>query len=160
MTRAERRLRREKSREQRRAEAKQRTGRGLCSRCSLPPEKHPEGNCPDGGGSFTWAMDRAGMEAMVARLEALQAQSRQKAPLTRDEQTVIDKLAELTLGGAPDSNQFAIASLLLAPEQVRPRLSPQRVAEETGLPLHHVRALLDSLAEKGYVERGPQGGPS
>jgi hypothetical protein len=156
MSRQERRLRRE----QQRAEAKGRTKRGLCSRCSKRPDEHPEGNCPDGGGSFTWAMDRQGMEAMVQRLETLQREIKHKPPLTRDEQTVIDKLAELTLGGSPDHSQFAAASLLLGVPQSRQLLSPQLVAEQTGLPLHHVRALLDSLADKGYVERGRQGGPS
>lgn len=156
MSRLERRLRRER----RRAEAKERTQRGLCSRCSKPPHAHPEGNCPDGGGSFSWAMDRQGMEDMVAKLEALQRQTSTQPPLTRDEQRVIDTLAELVLGEASEHSQFAAASLLLGPEQTRPLLSPQLVAERTGLPLHHVRALLDSLTEKGYVQRGSQGGPS
>ncbi len=157
MSRDERRERRQAEREQ-----AQRTAQGLCSRCAKKPEEHPAGRCPDGLGSFAWAMDRRDMETMVERLGALKKQAAQKPALTRDEQTVLDALAELTLGSLDDADaSFAAATLLLGiSTAARPTLSPQVVAENTGLPLHHVRVLLDSLVDKGMIERGPLGGAS
>lgn len=145
-----------------RERAKALTKRGLCSRCALPSGRHPDGNCPDGGGSFTWAMGREDMEAMVQRLESLQAEAKRAPALTRDEQLVLDTVTGLVLGveGNEDAGQFAAASMLLGSEQERPQLSPQLVSEKTGLPLHHVRALLDSLVDKGMLSRGPKGGLS
>lgn len=29
----------------------------FCARCRQPPEGHVNGNCPDGGGSFTWTVN-------------------------------------------------------------------------------------------------------
>lgn len=29
----------------------------VCARCKRPVNEHPNGDCPDGGGSFTWAMN-------------------------------------------------------------------------------------------------------
>lgn len=164
MSGTQRRLERAQRREAAREKAKARTRRGLCSRCGQPSTKHPTGICPDGLGSFTWAMGRSEMDALIERLEAVRAASREHSAdvLTRDEQHVLDTVVELLLGqGDEDAQRFAAASTLLAPEGTpREVLTPEQVAARANLPLHHVRALLASLTDKGYLQRGRQEPPS
>lgn len=46
----------------------ERTRQGLCARCAEPVGKHPGGNCPDGGGSYTWAVENP--RQLIRNLEA------------------------------------------------------------------------------------------
>jgi DNA-binding MarR family transcriptional regulator len=164
MSSAARRIARAKERQAAREKAKALTRRGLCSRCQQPRELHREGDCPDGGGTFSWALGREDMDRVIARLERAQAESRahQGVELTRDERSVLDALVDFTLGSRTGGDQeFAIASFLLAPEPLtRPGLRPEQLAERTGLPLHHVRALLRSLIDKGYLQQSTGSVPS
>jgi hypothetical protein len=166
MSSSQRRIERVQRRQARREKAKALTRRGLCSRCGRPSTEHPTGVCPDGLGSFTWALGRQDLDRVIDRLERARAESlaHEGEILTRDEQAVLDAVVEFTLG-QPEAEgaqqQFAAASFLLAPDDApRPGLPADELARRTGLPLHHVRALIDRLVAKGYLGRNSSESPS
>ena len=138
------------------------TRKGHCSRCQRAAGEHPGGNCPDGLGTFSWAMNREELASVIGKLEAAEAYERPE--LTRDEETVLDFIAEAALGDTPPGEQrdFEIASLLLgtASKALRRRFEPPAIAQATGLELFHVRGILESLAEKGYLDRHQGPAPS
>lgn len=72
---------------QRRARAL--TQQGLCARCGKSPRAHRGGNCPDGQGSFTWALSRLDRQRLIASLEQLSAAAKQQPELTPDEQAAL-----------------------------------------------------------------------
>ena len=50
-----------------------RTRQCRCARCGMGQADHTGGvaNCPDGNGSYTWALSRSEAESMTKRLEEL-----------------------------------------------------------------------------------------
>lgn len=162
MSNAGRRMERKKDREL----ARSLTQKGRCSRCEQRAAEHKGGSCPDGLGTFSWTMSEDDLGAVIGKLEA--AMETVKQPLTRDEQTVLDYVALAALGSAADGGEreFALASLLLNAPQGRSsslsdlRFTPEAIAKGTGLELFHVRGLLQSLAQKGYLERHQDPAPS
>ena len=45
------------------------TRRGVCARCGEGVAQHADGDCSDGGGSYTWAQTRAELEQTIKNLE-------------------------------------------------------------------------------------------
>jgi hypothetical protein len=121
------------SREQ--EKARRRTLQGVCSRCGRGVKLHPNGNCPDGGGSYTWAMTREDIDRMEANFEQAKAKVG-KIHLTVEEQRVLDVVADRFMAGEGSR--------------------PSEIAELCQLPLHTARAVLESLQRKGMLGKpGP-----
>ena len=110
-----------------------RTQNGRCARCGQGVKVHPNGQCPDGLGSFTWAMTKDDMAATIERLEQAKA-SVGRVSLTPDEERVIELIGDRFMRGETDTR-------------------PSDVATALGMPPHYARALCDSLQKKGMLNR-------
>lgn len=78
--------------------ARRRTQQGFCARCGRGVKLHVDGNCPDGGGTFTWAMTREDMAGAIANLDRAQEQAN-RVHLTAEEQRVLDVIASRAMRG-------------------------------------------------------------
>lgn len=123
------------SREQEKARA--RTQRGTCSRCGKAVQQHQDGNCPDGGGTYSWAMTRQDAERCIERLEqALHEHRTSTVVLTPEEQRVLDHIVSEIIRGSTT-------------------IRPSDVATALGMAPHQARAIIESLQAKGMLEKVP-----
>lgn len=92
----------------------ERTRAGNCARCGQEPSKHTDGNCPDGGGSFTWAQTSAERTALVRNLGDFIAQAKEspRLKLTADQQALLDCIADAALNGKSPGTALTLAAAL------------------------------------------------
>lgn len=128
--------------------------KGLCTRCEKPASEHPDGNCPDGQGGFTWQLDPSEIARLDQTLE--RALSVMDTPLTRDEERVLEEIRARVLGrgGSDEQRAFTMVATVTAMAQGRPpeRVRAPDIARALGLPLHYCRQLMDSLVDKGFLQ--------
>jgi DNA-binding MarR family transcriptional regulator len=99
-------------------------------------------------------MSKLELEQAIEKLD--RAKLAPSLALTRDEQRVLDYLVQVALGSPTEAvdREFRIVHRLLAPgAAAHETYQPPTIAEALGMPLHHVRAVLNSLVEKGCLER-------
>lgn len=115
---------------------RRRTQNGLCSRCGRRVGAHSDaGRCPDGGGSYTWAMTSEDARALEKGLSDAIATAG-SVTLTAVEQRVLDYFLEQALKGSGACRTSEVAQAL-------------------SMPRFYVEDVIKSLVSKGMLGRNP-----
>lgn len=116
--------------------------------------RFPELRCPDGGGSFTWALDAAGRRQAIERIEAMRREiDRARRPLSADAQAVIDQLVELS--GANIASAISMSIGGDGAWNPGRNVTARELAAALGWTVDRVKLAIVELREQGCVDGTP-----